>query len=90
MERKPEKIEGVIPKMPMIEWFFYSAVLIMAVTFTINSTFTTFIGSIAWVFTSIVLMIHVILNDRMILPHTDRGSAMAFALGLLIYGLIFF
>ncbi len=86
MNGKLNKIKKFIPKMPMIEWLFYPAVLILAITFTTISTFATFM---VWAFASMVLVVHVILleNDPMILPHTDKITAICFAVGFLIYGL---
>ncbi len=92
MERKLEKFERVIPKMPMIEWLFYPTVLIIAMTLTIISTFITFIGTAAWLFVSMVLFIHAILlkiqNDRMLLTYTYKINAICFTIGLIVYGLI--
>ena len=96
MEGKPEKIKRVIPKMPMIEWFFYSAALLMAMTFTVISTFTTLIPlivcSLIWLFTFMVLITHVIpsqnaQNDRILLPHTNKITAICFTAGLVVYWL---
>ena len=86
MEKKLEKVKRLIPKMPIIEWLFYPAIVIMAMTFTTISTFATFT---VWVFASIVLIVHVILseNDPMILPRTDKTSTICFAVALFLYGL---